>query len=245
MNGELIPRKHVSLRDRNAMFVMLDRHFENVTREQFEADLDEKNWVIMLRDSHNRLCGFTTLRLDAHESPSGTCHVISSGDTIVEPHAWGSSALLRVWLHGVLSLRDRVTGNHPLYWLLITSGFRTYRFMPLFWQTFFPRFDKPTPRSIQRQINLFARSRYDEAYDEASGIVRLARPQRLRSHLAGIPQSRRDDPHIAFFTTRNPGHAAGDELVSLTEIDENNLTRAGQRILRTGCTQIHHASATA
>jgi hypothetical protein len=36
---------------------------------------------------------------------------------------------------------------------------------------------------------------------------------------------------VAFFAARNPGHAAGDELVSLCEIGEANLTPAGRRMV--------------
>ena len=37
-------------------------------------------------------------------------------------------------------------------------------------------------------------------------------------------------PIFSFFAQRNPGHAAGDELVCLTEIHPDNLTRAGRRV---------------
>jgi len=40
-----------------------------------------------------------------------------------------------------------------------------------------------------------------------------------------------DDPHVAFFVRRNPGHARGDELACLCELNESNLTRAGRRMV--------------
>ena len=36
---------------------------------------------------------------------------------------------------------------------------------------------------------------------------------------------------MAFFVSKNPGHARGDELVCLTEAHPENLTRAGQKLL--------------
>ncbi len=233
MNDHLVPRDQVSPGDRAAMFSLLDRHYENVTRQQFESDLEEKNWVILLHDARGRLRGFTTFRFEAHDGPaSGPCHLVTSGDTIVDPEAWGSTALLRAWLRGVMSLRSAgPAADRPVYWLLITSGFRTYRFMPTFWNVFYPRHDAPTPIAAQRRIDALARARYGDAYDAKTGIVHLPRPQRLRPHLQGVPDSRRIDPHTAFFTECNPGHAAGDELVTITEISEENLTRAGRRIL--------------
>ena len=61
--------------------------------------------------------------------------------------------------------------------------------------------------------------------------MRFERPQILRPHLAGIPPQRMDDPHVAFFVRRNPGHIRGDELACLCELSEDNLTRAGRRMV--------------
>jgi hypothetical protein len=49
-----------------------------------------------------------------------------------------------------------------------------------------------------------------------------------------LPSGRLADPHIAFFLERNPGWKEGDELVCLTEIAEENLTRAGRRMWHAG-----------
>ena len=121
--------------------------------------------------------------------------------------------------------------NGPYYWLLITSGFRTYRLLSTFWQTFYPRFDAATPPDRQRLLDALACERFGDAYDPATGIVRFDRPQVLRPHLAGVPPERLDDPHVAFFARRNPGHARGDELACLCELDDANLTAAGRRMV--------------
>jgi len=228
----LRPREGLLPQDRDAMYRLLARHFQGVSREQFEEDLAGKNWVILLRDGSGELHGFTTLHFqEAHDAP-GTFSVLYSGDTIVDPGAWGSSGLLRAWLDGVLRLRDQGDPSRPLYWLLLTSGFRTYRFLPLFWKWFFPRFDASTPPHTQALIDRLARERFGDLYHPAEGIVRFPRPQRLRGHLAGIPPGRMEDPHVHFFARRNPGAEAGDELVSVTRIEEGNLTAPGLRVLR-------------
>ena len=76
-----------------------------------------------------------------------------------------------------------------------------------------------------------ARERFNGRYDEQAGVVRFPRPQRLREHLASIPDARRNDPHVQFFLERNPGHGAGDELVCLTRLSDDNLTAAGARMV--------------
>jgi hypothetical protein len=227
----LVARADLSRADRAAMHGLLDRHFAGVTREQFDRDLAEKNWALLLHDPDGALVGFSTMLVYETRVDDAPVSVVCSGDTIVDPSAWGAPTLPREWIAAVNRLRASAYPNGPLYWLLITSGFRTYRLLSTFWRTFYPRFDAPTPADQQRLLDVLAAERFGGAYDAASGIVRFARPQVLRPHLAGIPPQRLDDPHVAFFAQRNPGHARGDELACLCELAESNLTRAGQRMV--------------
>jgi hypothetical protein len=213
------------------MFALLAQHFEGVTRKQFEADLAEKNIVLTLCEAATgRLTGFSTMRVYETAVDGAAVSVVCSGDTITDPSSWSSSALPREWIAAVNRLRIHYP-NGPYYWLLITSGFRTYRLLSTFWQRFYPRYDLVPSPEQQRLLDAIAGERFGQRYDDHSGVVRLARPQVLRPHLAGIPPKRMDDPHVAFFARRNPGHARGDELACLCELSEGNLTRAGRRMV--------------
>jgi hypothetical protein len=225
----LLPRVELSRRHCDEMFALLSHHFEGVTREQFERDLMEKNWVVEIRRD-GRLAGFSTLLVSEAHFDGRALTAIYSGDTIVAPAAWGSSALARTWIAAVNHLRAAVP-KQPCYWLLLTSGFRTYRFLPVFWREFYPRYTTPTPPHEQRLLHHLAGIRYGACHDAACGIVRFPRPQRLRGQLRDVPAGRETDPDVAFFLTRNPGHTHGDELACLTEISEDNLTAAGRRML--------------
>jgi hypothetical protein len=227
--GQLVSRNQLARADRDAMFALLDRHFLGITPLQFERDLSEKNWVILLH-AGEQLVGFSTLLVYETHFDRRPISVVCSGDTIVDPGAWSSAALPREWIAGVKRLREHYPRG-PYYWLLITSGFRTYRLLSTFWKEFWPRFDGPTPAEEKYLLDTLACERFGDRYDTASGIVRLARPQLLRSHLAGIPAERLADQHVAFFNARNPGHVNGDELACLCELDDSNLTRAGQRMV--------------
>jgi len=225
----VLPRHALSAQQRDQMFGLFTQYFEGVTRRQFDRDLAEKNWVIELRRG-GVLVGFSTLLATTTVFDGEPITVIYSGDTIVAPEAWGSSALARTWISAVNRRREEHPGRR-CYWLLLTSGFRTYRFLPVFWREYFPRHDTATPQAATRLLSQLAREQYRDAFDPAAGVVRFATPQRLRRPLAGVPPGRRADPHIAFFLARNPGHARGDELVCLTEIAEPNLTAAGWRMV--------------
>ena len=226
----VVAREALSASQSDEMFALLSRHFEGVTRAQFDRDLAEKNWVVELR-REGALVGFSTLLATAARFDDEPITVIYSGDTIVAPEAWGSPALARTWIAAVNRLREDRPGQR-CYWLLLTSGFRTYRFLPVFWREFFPRHDAATPAATSRLLRQLARERYGAAFDETTGVVRFAAPQRLRPLLAGVPAGREADADVAFFLARNPGHEDGDELVCLTEISEENLTAAGQRMVR-------------
>jgi hypothetical protein len=228
----LLPRSAATARQRDEMFTLLSQHFDCVDRDQFERDLAEKNWIIEIRRD-GCLLGFSTLLVVEVEFDGEAITAIYSGDTIVAREAWSSPALARTWIHSVNTLRAAFPARR-CYWLLLTSGFRTYRFLPVFWRDFFPRFDAETPPASRRLLDYLARIQYGADFNPATGLVRFPHPQMLAGSLAALPAARLDDPHVAFFLARNPGFAAGDELVCLTEICESNLTAAGRRMVDAG-----------
>ena len=221
----------LSPREMDEAFALLGRHFEGVSHAQFARDLSEKNVILTLHDgASGALLGFSTMLVYETRVGNAPVSVVCSGDTIVDPSAWNSPALPREWIAAVNRLRARYP-NGPYYWLLITSGFRTYRLLSTFWRTFYPRHDAATPPHEQQILDALAAERFGDRYDRATGVVRFERPQVLRPHLAGVPDERTADPHVEFFVRRNPGHAAGDELACLCELAESNLTRAGRRMV--------------
>ncbi len=222
--------------DRQELFDLLSTHFCGVTERQFSQDLDEKDWVLRIRRG-SRLVGFTTLQVYTATFEGQHINVVYSGDTITDPEVWGSPVLARGWIAMVREIQgDRL--HEPWYWLLLSSGYRTYRFLPVFWREFWPRFDCPTPPDMFRLLSQLATARFGAGtaegpgYFAESGVVRFQYPQRLRGELAAIPDGKQRDPHVEFFLTRNAHHAEGDELVCLTNLGDHNLTAAGARMLR-------------
>jgi len=218
-------------REIDAMRSLLARHFHGVDHSVFINDLMEKDWVVLLEDDRQVLRGFSTFAIYDTGVGGEKVTVVYSGDTIVEPAAWGTALLPRTWIHAVYAAWQSHQ-TRSLYWLLLTSGFRTYRFIPVFWRTFYPRFDQPTPPELQTNLDALSIERFGERYDRRTGIVRLAKPQALQGALSCVPDSRTSDPHVRFFLERNPGHVVGDELVSLVSLLPENLTLAGRRMVR-------------
>jgi hypothetical protein len=232
VNGRLLRRRDLTVADRTAMLRLFDAHFEDVSAGVFERDLADKDWVLLIEE-HGLLRGFSTLLLYETRHAGEALTVVYSGDTIMDRQAWRSSALSRCWIGSVQTLH-RLYPEGRLYWLLLSSGFRTYRFLPVFWREFHPRFDAAAPPAVRDRLDFLATQRLGPRYRPTDGIARLEPPQVLRPELRVLPVARRDDPHVAFFLERNPGWQQGDELVCLTEIGFANLTAAGRRMWREG-----------
>ena len=230
MTGRLLRQTQLTDGQRAAMFALLATHFEGVDRAQFDADLNEKNWAVLIEDDAGALVGFSTILAYEATVAGEMLRVIYSGDTIVAPAAWGAAALPRVWIGAVYELRKTYPRGR-FVWLLLTSGYRTYRFLPVFWREFYPRHGAPTPPRLQAMLDELATRQFGAQFDRDAGLVRFDRPQRLRGTLAAVPAGRTDDPHVRFFLSRNPHHAAGDELVCIADLDPSNLSPAGRRVV--------------
>jgi hypothetical protein len=233
LRTELVRVDDLAASQGEVMITLFQRFFEDVSREQFHKDLDEKGWAILIEDDLGELRGFTTLDLYEVEHDGRTVSVVHSGDTIVDDAARGSTALSSTWIGAVNHLR-RELDKDRLWWLLMVSGYRTYRFLPVFWKKFWPSCEAATPRDVQSLIDALAEERRGERYDRKTGIVRRRDPHVLRQELRGVPARRMRDPHVAFFAKKNPGHEKGDELVCLTELAHHNLTDAGRRMWHAG-----------
>jgi hypothetical protein len=238
VNGRLVRRSDLTRAERDAMFTLLGAHFHGVDRRTFTRDLEEKNWVLLFVDQ-GRLAGFSTLLAYDTSYAGESISVVYSGDTIMEPAAWRTSALPRSWIGAVRALHEEFLHSEKVYWLLLTSGFRTYRLLPVFWRQFFPRFDGAMPPDAPALVQELATARFGRCYDPHAGIVRFAAPQVLRDRLQEVAPGRRQDPHVAFFLERNPKWVEGDELVCLTEISFDNLTPAGRRMWSRGRCERH------
>ncbi len=230
LTAHVAQRTEISACERQELFALLSTYFSGVTEAQFARDLDEKDWVLRIRRGE-RLLGFTTLQVFHTVSDGQPLNVMYSGDTITDPDVWRSPVLARSWIAMVRHIQGS-RADERWVWLLLSSGFRTYRFLPLFWREFWPRFDRPTPPDTERLLQHLARERFGTLFDEHTGIVRFPRPQQLRGELGEIPEGKQHDPHVRFFLARNRGHQAGDELVCLTDLSDANLTAAGARMTR-------------
>jgi len=232
LTSAAIPCADLTQADVQAMFRIFSESFDGATPDIFERDLRSKNWAILLRDgASGELEGFSTFALYETGFDGQPLSVVYSGDTIIRPAYWGTPELPRSWIKTVIE--KSATMIQPLYWLLISSGYKTYRFLTVFYKEFYPRCDNPTPPEMQALMDHLATERFGAEYHPELGVVRFAAGATpLRDGVAEVTDERLRDPHVAFYIARNPGHVHGDELVCLTRVHPDNFTAAGRRVFR-------------
>ena len=233
LTGSVVPRAGLTPGERDQMYRLMETYFAGTHRVQFEADLAEKEAVVLLRDARStEIQGFSTwMRIETVVDHQEVV-AFFSGDTVVDQQYWGETTLSRLWSRTVFAEADRIEAERPstkVYWFLICSGYKTFRFLPVFFREFYPNPASPTPPDIKRILNALGERKFGGQYQPDSGIVRFHSPTPLRSGIADITEQRLADPLIAFFSRANPGYQLGDELACLTEISRSNLTRAGER----------------
>jgi len=233
--GSVVERTTLTHNERDEMYRLLEAYFERTCRTQFEADLNEKESVILLRDAESgHIRGFSTSMRIAACIDGQEVVAFFSGDTIIAREYWGDTLLSRLWSQTVFEEADRIVATSPatrVYWFLICSGYRTWRFLPVFFREFYPNPDAPTPSHIQRILDTLGEQKFGDQFLRGSGIVRLRPATPLRAGVAEVTEQRLRDSQVAFFAKMNPGHIHGDELACLTEISRSNLTRAGERMV--------------
>ncbi len=231
ISGRLTRRDALQPEQVSAMLSLFQAHFLDVDDQVFLEDIAEKEWVILLENRAGEILGFSTMMLYHTEFRGETISVLFSGDTIVDERARRNPALAITWLGAMDTLRkERAKGR--FYWFLICSGYRTYRFLPVFFREYFPRHDRETPPEIRALISHIAKERYGELYNPESGLLTLpGRQVPLRPGVSDVTPNRLKNPQVRFFLSKNPGHAMGDELVCLTEADPANLKRSGVKLL--------------
>jgi hypothetical protein len=233
VRGGLVPVERLAADTVEQLYALHEQHYDGVDPQRFRRDLAEKHWIILLQDSAGRPVGFSTQMLVEVCVGGYPVAALFSGDTIIRPDYWGSQELVRAWCRLAGQLKARC-GARPLYWFLISKGHRTYLYLPLFFQEFYPRCDRPTPEFEAGLMRALGTEKYPDAFDPRTGLIQhRGMHDRLRPELDAAPQRVRN-PHVAFFLERNPRYREGVELMCVAEISPENMRSLARRELEEG-----------
>jgi len=232
LSSRIVSISEISDADAREMFDIFSRHYDCVSRERFLSDLAEKDCVLTLRDDLGRICGFSTQKLLRVSVNGMPVRAVFSGDTIVDRAHWGEQELGRCWCRYVSAIYAEQS-DIPLYWFLISKGYRTYLYLPVFFERFYPNYEMPTPDFEQRVLDTLAFAKFPYSYRPQAGVIEFPESQgQLKPDLAEIPERRLRHPHVRFFLERNPRFASGCELACLAEISPLNMKLFAARIMQ-------------
>src|SRR5437870_1388624 len=95
--GQLVRTADIVLSQREEMFALMESYYEYVDRPSFDADLEEKEWVIQILDEEtNKVKGFSTQMLLEVKVAGRSIRALFSGDTIIDSDARGERHLFQV-----------------------------------------------------------------------------------------------------------------------------------------------------
>ena len=225
--------EEISQERRREMFRIMTNYYDNISWDKFIIDLEEKDEVILLINKTDEVKGFTTVRIKEYVIEGEPIKIIFSGDTIVKRKYRNQFDLHKVWANFIFHLVFHEFSDFKVYWLLLTKGYKTYRFLPLYFKTFYPKYNSSIPEFEKSIIDHYGEENYPGTYDSQQGIIYNHDNSNyyLKDEEAEIPEKRKSDPHIRFFAQQNPGYTRGDELVCITELSRDNLRPGLLRLL--------------
>lgn len=221
MTSRVTTPQQLSPEQLDDMYRLMADHYDGVSRAVFEQDLSGKDFVILLEDE--QVVGFSTQKL----LQIGGIRGVFSGDTIIRRDHWGSPLLSQTFARHFFPYGEQ----EDFYWFLISKGYKTYKFLPTFFQEYYPALGKVTPQDMKQLMDDYASALYPDEYNPASGVIEYTHAKdRLKDELQQLSE-KKHDPHYAFFIENNPGYLQGNDLVCLVRLHRDNLRPRMERLL--------------
>lgn len=217
-------------KDRKRMFSLMEECYLGMDWKSFDSDLAEKDEVMILSED-GEIVGFSTLVTFDFLVGEKVCTALFSGDTVVSRGKRNSLGFAKEVVSYFYQNIDFET-NTPVYWTLISKGWRTFRILPFLFKEFYPNpFAKEDNPKLKEVRDAFGKYKYPGLYKKKTGLIKFQAPsQRLRPN-SEEAECDRDDPYAKFFFEKNPGYLNGDELVCIAEVSLENFTRSSLRLI--------------
>lgn len=212
----------------NQMFLLMDEVYFGVNQQKFKNDLKDKNYLLLLEDNNGVIQGFTTIKIFESAFQNKPVKIIYSGDTVISENCRGEIELMRAWWRFSYQIQKENV-DMDVYWMLISKGWRTYKFFPLFLKDFYPNKSVPTPDYFRYFIDKLGEQKFGNEYK--NGIIRQKDPDFLKVGKNDVPEHKKSDEDVQFFLKTNPEFYEGNELVCVAKLHPDNLTKAGLRLL--------------
>ena len=221
---ELVDEKHIE-----ELLALFNRFYKNVTQTKFVSDFKQKQWVIILRAS-NSIVGFSTQTISVlNMEEEDNTMFLYSGDTVVSPEYWQKSHLSGAFCHLMIYLIDKFPLK-SIYWFLTSKGYRTFRYLPVFFNSFYP--DIKENHDLKKVLDSVAENQFSHRYNAETGIIKPdPQDNMLKESKYSMPYGREKSRYIDFFMKKNPHCMNGDELACIAAIKKDNFKKTIFRVL--------------
>lgn len=201
-------------------------YYENTELDTFINDMSRKTGVFMLqRRTDGQIVGFSTVAKMDMKVDGKLIKGVFSGDTIIEQEYWGSRALPLAFSMYLMRtvLRHPLT---PVFWLLISKGYKTYLLMANNFFRFYPH-PKNKYQEYKPLVIEYCQRLFPGYYNASSGVLDFGDSyQRLKDSVAPITDVvRKASPAAAFFEECNPEWKRGTELPCIGRAGLSDLFR--------------------
>lgn len=224
LKARYVPLSKVSVLTMRRMYEIYSGYYENISLELFCRDMAEKDGVFLVSErSTKRVVGFSTMKTLDMQVNGRVVRGVFSGDTIMEKEYWGNKALHVAFFFRIIREKLRHP-TRPLFWLLISKGYKTYLLMANNFLNYYPS-PEGNCADLESLVDRYCEELFNDYYcadnkllDFGSGYTHL------KSDVAGITdEMRKNNQKIQFFEKRNPSWERGTELPCIGEVSYSLL----------------------
>lgn len=207
------------------MYKVFSQYYENTSWEVFLHDLSKKTGAFIMRNGAGRVVGFSTLMKCRVGVGGRPVNGVFSGDTIIERAYWGSRALQLEFFKFLIAEKARHPFD-PIYWFLISKGFKTYLLLANNFFTYYPRHDGQDAH-LGDIVDAYCEQMFPAYYNREKRLLDFGHDYSpLKGDVAEITERmRQDNPKIQFFEDLNPEWRRGTELPCVGEIRWKDLLK--------------------
>jgi hypothetical protein len=232
---ELLKLESVLINQKKRMFQLMCENYNEVSESNFYEDLKNKQWVGIIKDEKKCIQGFTTFAINPNGTGGDSYNIIFSGDTVISPTYWGSQVMMQGWCQSVGRF---ISGDpmKPWYWYLLSKGHRTYMYLPLFFENYFPSM---TPTPLEADLKIIASQvsskLYNGYWQQKEGIIRFDKSNgELKPELIEATYQKKGSSIVKFFLEKNPSFHNGEELVCIALIHPSVMLRSAKNYVLEG-----------
>lgn len=218
----------LSLETKKDMFQLFSQYYTDTNEEMFISDLDKKSHVFTFWDKSftpNKLAGFSTIdKQNACPTLKSNALSLYSGDTVLASEYWGSKILQKAFFWYILKSK-LLSPLKPVYWMLISKGFKTYMLMRKNFPASYPNRHEDAPSEMQLFKNSFYKNKFSHNYSSSNSKIIFAEPKGAVKDGVSEPSNYdKQNLDIQYFIEANPNFRTGEELACIAEIRFKDLS---------------------